>query len=64
MLLIENIMIPEKTRLPENVTLKDIHKGEVQVPSNVSLFFKYLITGPGSRKWKQTTNQKRISSIS
>ena len=32
-------------RKPESLTLKDILKGEVHLPSNLSLFFKYLIAG-------------------
>ena len=64
LLLRESIMNAEKTPLPESLTLKDILKGEVQVLPNVSLFFKYLIAGPDSRRWKQTIKQKRISSIS
>ena len=60
----ENVMNAEKAPLPESLTLKNIFKGEVQVPSNVSLFFKYLIAGPDSRKWKQTIKQKLVSSIS
>ena len=64
LLLREGIMNAEKTPLPERLTLKDILKGEVQVPSNVSLFFKYLIAGPDSGRWKQTIKQKHISSIS
>ena len=64
LLLRKSIMTAEKTPLPESLTLKDILKGEVQVPSNVSLFFKYLIAGPDSRRWKQTIKQKRISSMS
>ena len=63
-LLRESIINAENAPLPESLTLKDILKGEVQVPSNVSLFFKYLIAGPDSRRWKQTIKQKRISSIS
>ena len=51
-------------KTPENLTLKDIFKGKVQVPSNTSLFFKYLMAEPDSRRWKQTIKQKRISSIS
>ena len=64
LLLRENIMNAEKTLPPENITLKDIPKGEVQVPSNISLFFEYLIAEPDSRRWKQTIKQKCISSIS
>ena len=51
LLLRENIMNPEKARLLENLALKDILKGEAPVPPNVS-FFKYLIAGPVSRRWK------------
>ena len=64
LLLRESIINAEKTPLPESLTLKDILKGEVQVPSNLSLLFKYLIAGPDSKIWKQTIKQKRISSIS
>ena len=63
LLLRENIMNAEEAPLSESLTWKDILKGKVQVPSNVSLFFKYLIAGPDSRRWKQTMKQKRISSI-
>ena len=47
--------------LPESLTLKDVLKDEVQVPSNVSLTFKYLIAGPDSRRWKHTIKQNRTS---
>ena len=57
-------MHAEKTSFPENLTLKDILKGEVLVPFNVSLFFKYLIAGTDSGRWKQTINQKCVRSIS
>ena len=57
-------MNAEKTPLPKSLTWKDILKGEVQVPPNVSLFFKYFIAKPDSRRWKQTIKQKRMSSIS
>ena len=59
----ENIMNADEAPLSESLTWKDILKGKVQVPFNVSLFFKYLIAGPDSRRWKQTIKQKRISSI-
>ena len=45
--------------LPESLTLKDALKDEVQVPSNVSLTFKYLIAGPDSRRWKHTIKQNQ-----
>ena len=64
LLLKENIMNAVKTPLPESLTLKYILKGEVEVQSNVSLFLKYLLAGPDSRRWKQTIKPKRISSIS
>ena len=64
LLLRESIINAENAPLPESLTLKDILKGEVQVPSNVSLFFKYLIAGPDSRRWKQTIKQKRITLVS
>ena len=35
LLLRESIMNAEKTLFPESLTLKDILKGEVRVPSNV-----------------------------
>ena len=35
LLLRESIINAEKTPLPESLTLKDILKGEIQVPSNV-----------------------------
>ena len=57
-------MHAEKTSFPENLTLKDILKGEVLVPFNVSLFFKYLIAGTDSGRWKQTIKQKCVRSIS
>ena len=57
-------MNAEKTPILENLTLKDILKGEVQLLSNISLFFKYLIAGPDSRRWEQTIKQKYINSIS
>ena len=50
-LLRENIMNAETTPLLENSALKDILKGEAPVPPSVS-FFKYLIAGLVSRKWK------------
>ena len=40
----------ERTPVLESLTLKYILKGEVQVPSSVSLFFKYLIAGPDSTR--------------
>ena len=57
-------MNAEKAPLPESLTLKDIRKGEGQVPCTVSLFLKYLIAGLDSRRWKQTIKKQRISSIS
>ena len=57
-------MNAEKSPLSENLTLKDILKGEVQVPSNISLFSQYLIEGPDSGRWNQTIKQKRMTSIS
>ena len=56
-------MNAEKTPPPENLTLKDSPKGEVQAPFNVSLFFKYLLAGPDFRRWKQTIHnlQSRYS---
>ena len=44
----------KKTPPPENLALKDSPRGEVQVPFNVSLFFKYLLAGSNFRRWKQT----------
>ena len=50
LLLREKALNAERTPLLESLTLKYILKGEVQVPSNVTLFFKYLIPGPDSTR--------------
>ena len=60
----ESIMNAERKPLPENLKLEDISKGEVDVPYLVTLFFQHLIGGPDSRRWRQDSKQRRISSLS
>lgn len=56
----EAINDAKKTRLPENVTLQDVYRGEVDVPEVVSKFFTHLIGGPDSRRCNQPAKQQRI----
>ena len=44
------ILKAQKTPLPENLTIKGILKGEVQVPDIVNKFFNNLICGPDIRR--------------
>ena len=60
----EAIINAEKRILPENLTLQDVYKGEVDVPEVVSKFFTHLIGGPDSRRCNQPAKQQRIKSIS
>ena len=46
------IMSAETKDLPENLTVKDITEGEVQVPPIVNEFFSYLIGGPVKKNGK------------
>ena len=53
----------EHRTLPENLTLEDMYKGEIDVPELVLDFFTYLIGGPDSRCCSQPSKQRRINSI-
>ena len=58
------IVEAQKTPLPENLTIKDILKGEVQVPDIVDNFFNNLICGPGMGRAKSVNKVRRVKSIS
>ena len=64
LILREAIMTAETKTLPDNLTLKDIFKGEVEVPPVVNTFFSYLIAGPDRRNWSNPRKSQRIKSIS
>ena len=50
--------------LPENITLEDVRKGEVETPEILEKFLTYLIAGPDSRMHESDVKQRRIKSIS
>ena len=50
--------------LPENITLEDFKKGEVETPEILEKFLTYLIAGPDSRRHESDVKQRRIKSIS
>ena len=50
--------------LPENITLEDVKKGEVETFEILEKFLTYLIAGPDSRKHESDVKQRRIKSIS
>ena len=58
------ILTAETKTLPDNLTIKDIFKGEVEVPLLVNTFFSYLIAGPDRRNWSNPRKSRRIKSIS
>ena len=51
------ILKAQKTTSPENLTIKDILKGEVQVPDIVNKFFNNLICGPNQQIKLEELNQ-------
>ena len=57
------ILKAQKTPLPENLTIKGILKGEVQVPDIVNKFFNNLICGPDIRRAKSANKVRRVKSI-
>ena len=58
------ILKAQKTPLPENLTIKDILKGEVQVPDIVNKFFNNLICGRDIQWAKSANKGRRVKSIS
>ena len=64
LLLREEINKAERCALPNDMKLDDILKGEVEVPDLVITFFQNLIGGPDTRRWKSTSKNIRIKSLS
>ena len=58
------ILKAQKTPLPENLTVKDILKGEVQVSDIVNKFFNNLICGPDIQWAKSANKVRRVKSVS
>ena len=63
-LLRDAIMVAETRELPENLTIDDTSKGEVDVPEIVSQFIEDLVCGPDSQRRKGEMKQKRVKCIS
>ena len=57
-------MNAEKKPLPEELKLKDIIRGEVEIPDILHTFFTHLIGGPDPRRNMSIRKQRRIRSIS
>ena len=58
------ILKVQKTTLPENLTIKDILKREVQLPHIFNEFFNNLICSPDIRRSKSANKARRVKSIS
>ena len=54
----------EVTDLPEEISIEDLEKGEVQVPAHLNEFLKYLLAGERRKSWECTNTQQKIKSIS
>ena len=61
-LLRQAIMEAEIHPLPDNLTIEDIGKGEIDVPDIVQEFLQNVISGPDYRR-KTEAKQRRINSI-
>ena len=59
-----SIIEAKTTPLPENITIEDIQKGEIEIPEVVIQFFTDLIGGPDPRRGKSAGKLRRIKSIS
>ena len=57
------IVKAQKTPLPENLTIKDNLKGEVQVPDIVDKFFNNLTCAPGMGRAKSANKVRRVKLI-
>ena len=57
------ILQAQKTPLPENLTIKDISQGEVQVPDIVNNFLDNLICGPDIQRAKSSSKVRRVKSV-
>ena len=57
------ILKAQKTPLPENLTIKDILQGEVQVPDIVNNFLDNLICGPDIQRAKSSSKVRRVKSV-
>ena len=54
----------ETRKLPENLTIDDIKRGEVAIPDIILQFFHHLIVGPDLRRRHSQAKTRRIHSIS
>ena len=64
MLLRETILSSKSKPLSENLKINSILHGTTNVPPKSSQFFRHLIRGPNSRRWKSDAKQHLIQSIS
>ena len=60
----KSILYCKHQPLPENITLEDVKKGEVETPEILEKFLIYLIADPDSRRHETDVKQRRIKSIS
>ena len=58
------IMKANKQYLNENITISDVHQGEVEIPEEVLMFYKNLIHGPRTESLKNKIKHARVRSLS
>ena len=59
----KSILNSKHSPLPDDISLQNILKGEIEIPEDLKSFFTHLITGPDSRLGNTERKSQRINSI-